>query len=81
MTSPLDGVTFGDIHVSLRVGNRWTEPRSISPRVNTDMDEYHPSFSPDRRHFFFVRHTWNDQQPPIIGDIYSIPTRALLPRH
>ncbi len=43
-------------------------------QVNSELDEYHPSLSPDRKVLFFVRHSY---EPWIPGDIYHIPVRGL----
>lgn len=66
---------FGDLHVSLSLGDGWTQPRGIDA-VNTDDDEFHPSFSPDLRKFYFVRRSplAEDAQ----GDVYTLPTWRLL---
>ena len=51
------------------------QPRAnLGARVNSELDEYHPSLSPDGKVLFFVRHSY---EPWVPGDIYRIPLRAV----
>ena len=49
------GAGAGDLYVTTRSGATWDAPRSVGSSVNTSADEFHPSFAPDGRHFFFIR--------------------------
>lgn len=49
------GAGLGDLYTTTRTGEAWAAPVAVGPDVNTATDEYHPSFTPDRRHLFFVR--------------------------
>lgn len=69
------GYGSGDLWWTARVGGRWTTPRNLGPAVNTSRDEYHPVLTPHLDRLYFIRHSY---EPWIPGDIYSIPTRALL---
>jgi hypothetical protein len=69
------GYGYGDLWASVRGRGGWTTPRNLGPTVNTAEDEYHPSFSPRLGRFYFVRHEYG---PSVPGDIYTIPTLALL---
>lgn len=44
-----------DLYASVFTRAGWSPPRNLGPRVNTDQDELDPGFSPDGRHFLFVR--------------------------
>ena len=50
------------------------ERQNLGARVNSELDEYHPSLSPDGKVLFFVRHSY---EPWIPGDIYRIPVREV----
>jgi Tol biopolymer transport system component len=69
-----DGFGLGDLYASARKGSGWQPRRNLGDRVNSELDEYHPSLSPDGKVLFFVRHSY---EPWVPGDIYYIPVRAL----
>lgn len=71
-----EGFGFGDLYVSFQVQHHaeWTRGTNIGPTVNTELDEYHPSLSPDGNVLFFVRHSYD---PWIPGDIYAIKVSKL----
>jgi Tol biopolymer transport system component len=65
---------FGEIHVSTLREGAWGEALNVGPPVNTPADEYHASFSPDGRSFFFVRR--DPTAPDAHGSILEIATEA-----
>ena len=69
-----DGFGLGDLYASVRKRGEWQPRTNLGSRVNSELDEYHPSLSPDRKVLFFVRHSY---EPWVPGDIYRIPVRAL----
>lgn len=75
--NPADAQTtgFGELFVSIREGSTWREAIPLDSLVNTPADEYHPSFSPDERTFYFVRRDPFTEQPN--GDLYHIPVAVL----
>lgn len=64
------GAGFGDLYVSTREGAAWGTPAGLGASVNTPADEFHPSFSPDRRLLFFVRRDLSIPDPD--GDLYVV---------
>jgi hypothetical protein len=58
----------GDLYVSFNQDGKWSKPRSLGPKINTDDYEYTPLVSPDRKYLFFSR-GW--------GDIYQIDLSAI----
>lgn len=48
--------TYGadDIYVSLKHGDKWSEPINIGPVINTRMEELSPSLSPDGSRLYFA---------------------------
>jgi hypothetical protein len=44
-----------DIYYSLKTGDRWGEPVSMGPRVNSSRDELHPTMPPGMQSFYFSR--------------------------
>ncbi len=68
------GYGSGDLYVSHLHRGEWTPAKNLGPPVNTELDEYHPTVSPDRKHLYFVRHSYD---PWIPGDFYTIPVAAL----
>lgn len=74
---PADAVAtgFGELHVSFLHRGEWTTARNLGAPVNTPLDEYHASFSPDGRMLYFVRR--DPQAPDANGDLYEIPVAAL----
>ena len=71
-----DGFGLGDLYASVRRRGECQPRRILRACVNSELDEYHPSLSPDRKVLFFHRHSY---EPWIPGDIYHIPVRALRP--
>src|SRR5687767_4887430 len=49
------GLGGGDLYISYRTGESWSEPISLGPRVNSPATEFCPMVSPDGRHLFFSR--------------------------
>lgn len=72
------GEGLGDLYLSRSGPGGWSPARSLGAVVNTKADEYHPSFSPDGRHLFFVRRPAGERTPT--GDIYRVGWAALLNR-
>lgn len=64
------GSGLGDLFVSTRDGEAWTEEQPLS--LNTPADEYHPSLSPDGATLYFLRRATD-------GDLYEIPWSAVEP--
>jgi len=75
--NPSDAVAtgLGELHVSFLRDGTWSEARNLGPPVNTELDEYHPSFSPDGATLYFVRRDPFEDHPN--GDLYRIPVAAL----
>ena len=69
-----DGLGLGDLYASVRRQGEWQSRKNLGTPVNSELDEYHPSLSPDQEVLFFVRHSY---EPWVPGDIYHIPVRAL----
>ncbi len=53
----------------------WEPARNLGPRVNTELDEYHPTLSPDHDTLYFVRHQY---EPFVPGDLYHVRVGRLL---
>ncbi|ADB30829.1 WD40 domain protein beta Propeller [Kribbella flavida DSM 17836] len=64
---------WGELQASARTAHGWGAPHPIEA-VNTEADEYHASFSPDGRRFYFVRNAVTETSN---GDFYTIPVRNL----
>ncbi len=45
----------GDLFVSVNKNGKWTKPKNLGPKVNTEECEITPSFSPDMKTLFFGR--------------------------
>jgi hypothetical protein len=69
-----DGFGLGDLYASVWKHGEWQPRRNLGAEINSGLDEYHPSLSPDRKTLFFVRHSY---APWVPGDIYYVPVRAL----
>ena len=69
-----DGFGLGDLYASVLRKGEWQPRQNLGARVNSELDEYHPSLSPDGKVLFFVRHSY---EPWVPGDIYRIPVRAV----
>jgi hypothetical protein len=69
-----DGFGLGDLYASVVKKGEWQLRRNLGARVNSELDEYHPSLSPERKVLFFVRHSY---EPWVPGDIYHIRVHAL----
>jgi hypothetical protein len=69
-----DLLGMGDIYVSHLHKGEWTRARNLGAPVNTDVDEYHPSLSPDGKYLYFLR---NSYEAGTSGNIYRIRTSAL----
>ena len=64
------GVGLGDLFVTERDGNTWSEPRPLP--LNTRADEYHGSLSPDGSTLYFVRRN-------VDGDLYELDWATIDP--
>ena len=69
-----DGFGLGDLYASVQKRGEWQPRNNLGARVNSELDEYHPSLSPDGKVLFFVRHSYD---PWIPGDIYQVPVSRL----
>ena len=69
-----DGYGLGDLYASVLKNGEWQPRKNLGDRINSPLDDYHPSLSPDGKTLFFVRHSY---EPWIPGDIYYAPVRAL----
>ena len=49
------GLGGGDLYISYRSGETWSEPMSLGARVNSSATEFCPMVSPDGRYLFFSR--------------------------
>ncbi len=70
-----EGTGFGEIMVSHVRGGQWSDALDLGPPVNSPLDEFHPSFSPDEDTLFFVRR--DPFAADADGTIYRIPVAAL----
>jgi Tol biopolymer transport system component len=53
-SSRAGGYGNSDLYVSFRRGNgAWTAPQNLGPTINSPLQEYCPSLSPDGKYFFF----------------------------
>jgi hypothetical protein len=48
-----DGVGRGDLYVSYRHGEKWSEPQNLGNKINSSGTEYSPKISPDGKYFFW----------------------------
>ncbi|WP_342380599.1 hypothetical protein NVS55_13245 [Myxococcus stipitatus] len=71
-----DGYGYGDLYVSQRTWRGWQPARNLGPTVNTALDEYHPTLSPDHRTLYFVRHQY---EPFVPSELYHVRVGRLLP--
>jgi hypothetical protein len=69
-----DGFGLGDLYASVVKSGEWQPRVNLGSRINSELDDYHPSLSPDGKVLYFVRHSY---EPWVPGDIYSVPVRAL----
>lgn len=70
-----DGYGYGDLYAARGHWGRWRPARNLGPTVNTALDEYHPSLSPDGRTLYFARHQY---EPYLPADLFHVRTRSLL---
>ncbi|MBZ4414783.1 hypothetical protein K8640_41870 [Myxococcus sp. XM-1-1-1] len=70
-----DGHGYGDLYVARKTWRGWQPARNLGPTVNTDLDEYHPTLSPDQRTLYFVRHQY---EPFVPGELYHVRVGGLL---
>ena len=61
------GHGLGDLYASRLVDGEWSTAFNLGPPVNSAADEYHPTFSRDGRHLYFVR------RPGSHGDFFVVP--------
>jgi hypothetical protein len=67
-----DGHGLGDLYGS-RLRRGVAQPAvNLGPCVNSELDEYHPTLTRDRRSLLFVRHSYT---PWIPGDFYRVRLR------
>lgn len=66
---------FGELYVSARIPGGWSPARNLGAPVNSPLDEFHGSFSPDGSALYFVRRDPNASDPD--GDLYSYPIADL----
>jgi hypothetical protein len=69
-----DGFGLGDLYVSRFHKGAWTPGANLGAPVNTEFDEYHPSFSANGKYLFFVRRM---AALGVRGDLYSIKVSKL----
>ncbi len=62
----INGNFYEDIHISQRLLNTWTEPKSISDSINSEFHEASISLSPDGQKLFVYKDT-----PKFSGDIFE----------
>jgi Tol biopolymer transport system component len=48
-----DSLGRGDLYVSYRRGEKWSEPQNLGKKINSDGTEYSPKISPDGKYFFW----------------------------
>jgi Tol biopolymer transport system component len=65
------GHGLGDLYFSRLMNGTWTTAENLGAPVNTASDEYHPTFSPDGRHLYFIR------RPGSNGDVFVVPVDAV----
>ncbi|CAN5785085.1 hypothetical protein BH23GEM7_BH23GEM7_28430 [soil metagenome] len=70
------GTGFGELHATYFHRGEWLPARNLGPPVNTPLDEYHPSFSPDGKYLYFARR--NPLLADANGDLYRMPVRAII---
>lgn len=65
-----DGFGNEDQYISYNKNGRWTNPKNLGPKINTNKIEYGSYISPDNKYYFFSRpEGWG---PNIPADIYWI---------
>jgi hypothetical protein len=65
-----DGFGNEDQYISYNRCGRWTNPKNLGQKINTNRIEYGSYISPDRRYYFFSRP--NGWGPNIPADIYWV---------
>jgi hypothetical protein len=69
------GTGFGEIQVSHLERGEWLPAVNVGAPVNTELDEFHPSLSPNGQTLYFARR--DPLAPDAQGDLYSVAVKAL----
>ena len=65
-----DGIGLEDQYISYNKNGRWTNPKNLGPKINTNKIEYGSYISPDKKYYFFSRPAgWGTEIP---ADIYWV---------
>lgn len=64
---------MADLFITYKKGNKWTKPKRLGNKINTDANEYGPFLSIDNKYLFFVR--LGDKNH---GDIYWVNLTSIL---
>lgn len=67
---------LADLFITYRVGDRWTKPKRLSNKINTNANEYGPFLSNDNRYLFFTRLGDGNQ-----GDIYWVDLNTIIDKN
>ncbi|MBI5220084.1 MAG: putative Ig domain-containing protein [Bacteroidia bacterium] len=65
-----DGYGQEDQYISYNKNGRWTNPKNLGPKINTNKIEWGSYISPDNKYYFFSRP--NGWGPNIAADIYWV---------
>lgn len=73
-----EGLGLGDVFVSRRTGDGWSEPRNLGAPINSSAFDLAPRFSPDGRRLYFSSNRREDQEDAGIQNIYYVESPAKL---
>ncbi len=79
MSDRPDGFGAFDLYISYNENGTWSMPQNLGPEVNTDVNDFQPTMSPDGKYFYFTRTAWPSGIDRRIGreDVYRIDARIL----
>jgi len=60
-----------DLYVSFRVGNDWSEPKPLSPRINSGHSIIEPHFSPDAATLYYTQDhvIWTTSMDSVLSEV------------
>lgn len=75
------GFGGGDLYVSRIVDGRWSDPKNLGAKVNTEHLDYTPSLSPNNAVFYYATNKPYPGQESGAADIYKLPVKNLPELH
>lgn len=73
-----EGLGLGDLFVSRRTGDGWSEPRNLGAPIDSSAFDFAPRFSPDGRRLYFSSNRSEDQEGAGMQNIYYVEWPAEL---